>query len=197
MVCYLGKVGKKLQKHCNNANRHERLLTCEKRWRCCSSWTRFLCVFARWRTSWFQRVYDHPGTQTAVVWNEGRIPGQHDRYHLLAGKTLFPFPVVIDHLGLLHWSLERKIKIWKIGIISWLLATILFYCCGCAEGSVGLIPLGIFCVENYLGSLTGASKLSAGECECVWSFVSLCWPCDEGTDSRSLDKWLENKKLIF
>lgn len=43
MVCYcfLGKVGNKLQKHCGNANRHEKLLTCEKRWRCCSSWTRF------------------------------------------------------------------------------------------------------------------------------------------------------------
>lgn len=45
----------------------------------------FDCV--RWRPSRLQRVHDHPRPQTAVVWNEGRFPGKHNRYHLLAGKS--------------------------------------------------------------------------------------------------------------
>lgn len=49
----------------------------------------------RRRAGWFRRVHDDSRSQTPVIGNTGRLPGQHDRYHLLAGKSSSAFSFIL------------------------------------------------------------------------------------------------------
>lgn len=64
----------------------------------------------RGRAGWFWGVHDDSWSQAPLIWNKRRLSGQHNRYHLLAGKSWFSFTFILCHTSVLLPFLSHEMN---------------------------------------------------------------------------------------